>query len=587
MKRLIFCAWIAISVLGSGIARADEGIQWHDWSDEVFKTAAKEHKLVLLDLGAVWCHWCHVMDDTTYRNKDVVAQLDLHYIAVRVDQDARPDLSRRYEDYGWPATIIFGADGTEIVKRRGYVDPDTMGLILKESFESPTPNPHQTGNYPSSADRGLSSTQHDMLLATTVYAYDQQHAGWGDGQKFLDAAMMEFALNQTQESNWVFKITAKESLQASYNLIDPVWGGVYQYSDMPDWKSPHFEKILSIQSTYIASYAYAYGVFKDEQYRDAANKVVRYLDAFMTNPDGVLYTSQDADVSEKLTGRDFYPLSDEQRRKLAQPHIDTHVYASENGTMISSFIALYAMTGEATALQRAERAVNWLRTHRALSETGGFAHGAQDKGGPFLADTLAMGKAMLDLYAVTADRSWLAHAQDSGKFMLAHFADREDSGFFTTDPHTGGLLKPYKQMDENIAAARFFNLLSYYSNEKKYEDSAVSALRSITSTEQVKRNSFSPGLLLADGEIKQPPLHLMIVGRKDDVAAQALFKTAIAITPMYKQTEWLDKREGKLPGAEIDYPDLPKAAAFLCTNNLCSPPVYEPQALTDEIEQIR
>jgi hypothetical protein len=66
-----------------------------------------------------------------------------------------------------------------------------------------------------------------------------------------------------------------------------------------------------------------------------------------------------------------------------------------------------------------------------------------------------------------------------------------------------------------------------------------------------------------------------------------LFKAAIGLTPLYKQTEWLDKREGKLPGADIDYPELPKAAAFVCTGNLCSAPVFDVAALNDEIEQMR
>lgn len=590
MKRVL-SSLLSLLILVSGavstVAFAAEDIHWHDWSDEVFKTAEAEHKLVLLDLGAVWCHWCHVMDDTTYRDQAVIGELNSHYIAVRVDQDARPDLSRRYQDYGWPATIIFAPDGTEIVKRRGYVDTATMQLVLQESYAKPTPNPHQTANYSASDEQGLSRMQRDVLLATVVYAYDQQHAGWGDGQKFLDAGMMEFALNQTQEGNWVFRVAARESLKQSYNLIDPVWGGVYQYSDMPDWKSPHFEKILSIQSAYLSSYAYAYGVFKDEQYRDAANKVLRYLDAFMGTTDGVMYTSQDADVSEKLTGHEFYPLNDAERRKLSQPPIDKNVYASENGAMISALTTLYAMTGDEAALQRAQRAMAWLRLHRALTEEGGFAHGEHDVGGPFLADTLAMSRAMLDLYAATGDRTWMQRAQQGAHFMQAHFADVENGGYFTAQPNKANVLKPYKEIDENIVAARFTNLLAFYAHDKTMQDNAAATLRSVTSIEQVSRNAFSPGLLLADGEIKAPPLHLTVVGHKDDPQAQALFKAAIAQTPLYKQTEWLDKREGKLPGTDVEFPDLKTAAAFICTGNLCSAPVFDVTALNDQIEQAR
>src|SRR5262245_36102331 len=80
-----------------------EQIQWPDWSDAVFDQARRENKFVVLDLEAIWCHWCHVMAETTYKNPEVIGLMQSKYIAVRVDQDARPDLSNRYEDYGWPA----------------------------------------------------------------------------------------------------------------------------------------------------------------------------------------------------------------------------------------------------------------------------------------------------------------------------------------------------------------------------------------------------------------------------------------------------------------------------------------------------
>ena len=112
-------------------ARAEETIDWQPWSEEVFERACAENRFVFLDLGAVWCHWCHVMEDITYRDPEVIRLLRSRYIAVRVDQDSRPDLSNRYEDYGWPATIVFDANGNEIVKRQGYIPPGPMASMLQ------------------------------------------------------------------------------------------------------------------------------------------------------------------------------------------------------------------------------------------------------------------------------------------------------------------------------------------------------------------------------------------------------------------------------------------------------------------------
>ena len=85
----------------------DKGLVWEDWSPELFARAQAEQRFVILDLEAVWCHWCHVMEETTYADGKVVDLLKAKYIAVRADQDANPDLSNRYGDWGWPATIVF------------------------------------------------------------------------------------------------------------------------------------------------------------------------------------------------------------------------------------------------------------------------------------------------------------------------------------------------------------------------------------------------------------------------------------------------------------------------------------------------
>src|SRR5580700_9553054 len=129
---LFFAFTLAASASGEPIA-------WLPWSDAVFARAKREHKFVLLDLEAVWCHWCHVMDGTTYADPAVAALISGSYLAVRVDQDARPDLASRYEDYGWPATIIYGPDGAEIVKKQGYLAPAGMARLLQAVIDDPSP----------------------------------------------------------------------------------------------------------------------------------------------------------------------------------------------------------------------------------------------------------------------------------------------------------------------------------------------------------------------------------------------------------------------------------------------------------------
>jgi len=105
-KALSLAVLLFLAAVTGASASGPSAVSWVDWSDAAFARAQAEKRLVLLDLSAVWCHWCHVMEETTYRDPKVVALIRERFVAIRVDQDSRPDLSNRYEDYGWPATIV-------------------------------------------------------------------------------------------------------------------------------------------------------------------------------------------------------------------------------------------------------------------------------------------------------------------------------------------------------------------------------------------------------------------------------------------------------------------------------------------------
>lgn len=137
LVRLSAALFLSIAVSVHAAERGD--IDRQAWSETTFERARRENRFVLLDLEAVWCHWCHVMDRTTYRNPKVVQVIGSQFIAVKVDQDSHPALSRRYEEYGWPATVVFGPDGTEIAKRRGYLKPDIMLSYLEAVLADPSP----------------------------------------------------------------------------------------------------------------------------------------------------------------------------------------------------------------------------------------------------------------------------------------------------------------------------------------------------------------------------------------------------------------------------------------------------------------
>ncbi len=559
----------------------DNVIAWQPWSDSVFARAKSEGRYVLLDLGTVWCHWCHVMEQVTYRDPAVIDLVGRRYLAVRVDADARPDLSNRYEDYGWPATIVFNSDGSEIVKRRGYLPPGQMASILQAIIDDPSPGPSVVPEAPlvPGGVTALGSDRRNRLRQTLIDGYDNTNRGWGTTQKFLDWDTIEYCMAETERGDQSFERMARETLAAQLNLLDPAWGGVYQYSTDGDWQHPHFEKIMQMQAENLRIYAIAYALWRDADYLQAANRIRAYLKNFLTSPEGAFYTSQDADLVDGTHGGEYFQLGDRDRRIEGIPRVDTHIYARENGWAINALTVLYAVSGERECLDDAVRAADWICAHRKLSD-GGFRHDADDSAGPYLGDTLAMGRAFLALYACTGDRVWLQKGAHAVEFISGQFGG--DVGYITS-AHIGAL-KSQPQLDENIGIARLANLLWHYTGNEKYKKVSERAMRFVAMPAATDHRGYLvAGVLLADHEFTFSPLHITIVGRKDDRKAQELFAAAIRQPRTYKRIEWFDEREGALPNPDVEYPTLSNAAAFLCTDQACSAPVF---AVDDLIARI-
>jgi uncharacterized protein YyaL (SSP411 family) len=579
---------LANSPQSSAVQKAP--VAWIPWSDDVFARAKREKKLVLLDLQAVWCHWCHVMEETTYRDPEVVKILAEHYLAVQVDQDSRPDLSNRYEDYGWPATIVFRGDGVELAKRSGYIPPKPMASMLQAFVDDPTPGPsapptHETAG---SGTTSLSPELRAELEKIHASQFDREHGGWGFANKWLDPPSVEYSLARRKngakrsEKDFAgdFDAMARRTLDAALALVDPVWGGVYQYSTGGDFKEPHFEKIMSFQADDVRIYALAHATYHDARYRDAAQAIHRFLHGFLTGPDGAFFTSMDADLVQGEHSGEYFALSDAERRKRGIPRIDTHVYARENGWAIRGLAGLYAWAGDESALAEARTAAEWILAHRTLPG-GGFRHGETDPAGPFLGDTLAMGQAFLALHETTGERRWLVHAEQAAEFLAGKFTAK-DAGFVSSV--ATGFESP-RNRGENIDLARFANLLFRYSGKEEHRKLAEQALRYV-STPEIAKKPFTSGILLADLEMSSDPLHVVVVGKKSDAKALALFRAALALPSSYRRIEWWDPAEGPLPNADTEYPELDRPAAFACAGGRCSSPAYEAADVSSRVEAL-
>jgi len=586
---MLFTVPLTLATDAPATEPTDEGpslIAWQGWSNDVFAQAKKEHKFVILDLEAVWCHWCHVMDATTYRDPTVAKLMADKYIAVKVDQDSRPDISNRYEDYGWPATVVFGDDGKEIVIRQGYIEPDQMVSMLKAIIADPSPGPSVRAiQAPRAAGPALTAAERTELIRRTNVSYDDKSGAWGSIQKFMDWDAVEYCMNLAQTGDAHAEMMAKGTLTGQLHLVDPVWGGVYQYSTDGDWDHPHFEKIMQMQAENLRTYSNAYAMWKDPAYLKAADAIHSFLMTFMVSPDGAFYTSMDADLHDGEHSADYFALNDADRRKQGIPRVDMHQYSRENGWVINALAAYYAATGKHEALDQAIAAANWVLANRSLGN-GGFKHGDADPAGPYLNDTLSMGRAMLGLYMVTADRAWLAKAQAADDFIVSHFSASDYVGVATSDLTTPGAFQPRPELDENVMTARFSNLLFHYTGktaDRKLAETAMSYLAAPNVA--LSRGTMVTGLLLADAELGGDPLHVVVVAPKSDATGQSLFATAMGFYKPYKRLEWFDKSEGPLPNADVEYPDMPKAAGFICTGSACSSPAFTAADLVKKLQR--
>src|SRR5258708_17986748 len=159
-------------------------------------------------------------------------------------------------------------------------------------------------------------------------------------------------------------------------------------------------------------------------------------------------------------------------------------------------------------------------------------------------------------------RRLLGHSKPTAGLIAKTFIDPATGGFVASASRDAQqLIKPIKQREDNVTAVRMFALLSAYTGEARYREIAEAGMGYLTSPPILEAFGFLPDVLLAEDELRNEPVHVTIVGAKDDPRSAALYRAALAYPLANNRAEWWDKREGKLANAYSNYPGSPAVPA--------------------------
>ena len=431
--------------------RAGE-IGWRPWSESAFEEARRLDKPILLSISAVWCHWCHVMDETTYSNQGVIDLINNAYVPVRVDNDVRPDINQRYNMGGWPTTAFLTPSG-DILTGGTYLPPDQMADALgriaafyhehRAEIAGKALEGRQRAASTAARSAGeVEFSQVDAVLDAVKSAYDPEFGGFGPAPKFPQTDALALLLEQAQvRGDPSLRDLAVFTLEqmARGGTYDQVEGGFFRYSTTQDWSVPHFEKMLEDHAGLVSALALA-GL------SDVLDSATGYLDRVLRDPSTGLYAgSQDAD-------EEYYALEEHGRARLEAPYVDRRIYSSWNCALAIAYLDAARRCGRLQLRAHAQRLLESLFAS-AFSPADGLRH-TEGVGGQ-LADQVWGMLAATRAYENGLGSGWLETALELQRHIDARYADDRLGGYFDRAPgdELGRLEDRIKPLVENSVAA--------------------------------------------------------------------------------------------------------------------------------------
>ena len=611
-------------------------IAWRTWGPDAFAEAQAQGKPILLSISAVWCHWCHVMDETSYSDAQVIGGVNDGYIPIRVDNDERPDVNRRYNMGGWPTTAFLTPDG-EIIHGGTYVPPELMRSYVTQVADvwrdKRAELAERVRELQEHEKDGHAQTPGELSweIVETVGSlvrgqYDPQFGGFGREPKFPQPNLLRFVLDEHRRHGlartrpgakltgtasrhpWQLAATDEEDERrpeersdygypelatmlhrtlagmSAGGMYDHIEGGFFRYATTRDWSVPHFEKMLEDNAQLLAVYAEAHRTFPTAGYDRIARDVIRWMDAVLWRADAELFSgSQDADEH-------YYTLDAAGRAKHGAPFVDTRLYTGWNSLAAAAYFATWAATGDDATLHRAHQVMGSLARRMWDTRTKSLFH--FDRGeGPELPDLLvdlaASLAATIDAYETGRHPGALPGAVRTAMTLSERLEDPEQGGFWDAPERAelGRVTRREKPIEDGALAADALLRLAALTGEERWRASAIRALRGFVS-EYRQWGQFAAAYASAVARALSEPLTVAVVGREDDAVAAALWAVAVRCDdPARALHRLVPERDAERLGSLGYSPD--RTAAYVCIGTVCSAPLENEAALAGELDRVR
>ena len=566
-------------------------IPWRDWGADAFQAARAEEKPVLLTLGATWCHWCHVMDETAYADPRVIELVNSHFIPVRVDVDQRPDIALRYNQGTYPS-VAFLTSGGELLAGRPYTPADEMAALL-EQISSGGFVPESGRRAESVAKTGAASVAAVQERLTELY--DAEFGGFGVEPKQPPWEALRFLAAR-------YGLTGERAILGMVeNTLQGMWHGIYdrkdqgffRYSVSRDWKAPHYEKMLVSNASLAIAYSEAYQITGKTGYKAAVEGILRYLSATLFSlDDGLFYASQDADEP-------FYQMSWKDRDANTPPPVDRTFYAGWNALVAEALIRAADACGGSISVRR-DLGYEILEQlwERCWTSAGGLQRlvGGGGETAAIFADQVNFLRAWLTAYQSSGRQVFLQRAVEVATTAERLFGSA-DGGCYDTAPlgsFEAALLPPERSVIDNGRWAEALTWLSHLTDDPEYAEQAAVALSIFESVvpgksylgahasrrmEEDEEALFLPAGAAwgrAKDLMTQGPVCLVLVGDSASPGYRRLHRSALRIYAPHKVLRPLDTGRDAGEIRRLGFPLRAGVALYACMGDRCLAPLTTP-----------